>query len=951
MELKSAILRVCNPQGNMKEFKAAEKYLSSLLSNTELGQALIGLITSDFANDEAATLSTSLLLKNWVNRVWPDKEERGLYNDEQIRLQILQVYFEKSGHPVISNVFMAALRTILTTDYPVWQGFIDNCISMLNSAMQRSALHEAAAVLRLIHVATKTRFRDGEDIDQLVPELRALLDQFCQPMMAHMQALFTALPQPPNEVDRPLAMRCVMYLLKIWSTLNWHTVPEFFEDNLPTFTQMFAFILEARNDFMSAAPEDKTMLVKAQTATVRNVRFCVTHIDEGDFKDYVSKFTPLIWTLLQSLSAAATLDSLAIACIQYVQSIATSPYYFHTLREPETLRTIVKSVVLPSLAVRDEDVDEFEMNPRQFVQLDLDHFSDAEYSRAGAASELVSALCIHFEQPVLAVAVEKLDSVLQTTPVTEASRILAIKFFSSISIVGFILKRGVTSIRCDEPTLYGFLEQHVVPALTAQDPMLVAAAIKFIAFFRPYLQPRHITACITQLWEKLEADCYVVSAYSAYTLDYLLRMQKDGQPVIPFESISGRVMSAFTVVFSRLTREDEWGTCSQLLKLAIRLLVQAPAPLALAVSKDVYATLSGIVLRIAKDPSVPMFNHLVFEALALVIARIVAADAPEAFDQLEASVFESINYIVTENVVEFQSYAFQFIAQMLTCRPAVTERYQAVLAAITASESLWLERGNIPALAKVIQVYVRKEPAAFASEEIFAKVFEIVKKLVLSVKTEFYGIELVQTFVAAAPVEVVVSPDRGTRLVKLLFQRAQKKATPVYMANFSAMLCLAVHRVGPGAFVGILEGIQQGFSAMAITNVVCANIGKLAATNLDQYQWKYAVVGLSELAASAPGAQLHHFLLPALSHALVNYRKTASTSRVTQRDMTVKDPEDGFQAAYVALSFAGPQVVDFMDGVGVETLVQGAVEAVRASGSADQSAVAAAQSIVETLAH
>ncbi len=86
-------------------------------------------------------------------------------------------------------------------------------------------------------------------------------------------------------------------------------------------------------------------------------------------------------------------------------------------------------------------------------------------------------------------------------------------------------------------------------------------------------------------------------------------------------------------------------------------------------------------------------------------------------DQFEKALFPPFQQILNmESCVEFGPYVFQVLSLMLEYRSGTISDAYTSLYPMVLTPALYENAGNVPALARLIQVYVMKAPALVASK-------------------------------------------------------------------------------------------------------------------------------------------------------------------------------------------------------------------------------------------
>ena len=145
--------------------------------------------------------------------------------------------------------------------------------------------------------------------------------------------------------------------------------------------------------------------------------------------------------------------------------------------------------------------------------------------------------------------------------------------------------------------------------------------------------------------------------------------------------------------------------------------------------------LSKLLLAVCKNPTVPGFNHYLFESVAALIANSAAAQQ-NTVATLESMLFPPFQIVLTEDVQvgredvlvdllslkpirraqqfqlpplqEFHPYVFQIFSQLIELRAAPLPSIYLDILPPLLTHILWERPGNIPALVRLIRAYLSK---------------------------------------------------------------------------------------------------------------------------------------------------------------------------------------------------------------------------------------------------
>jgi exportin-2 (importin alpha re-exporter) len=103
-------------------------------------------------------------------------------------------------------------------------------------------------------------------------------------------------------------------------------------------------------------------------------------------------------------------------------------------------------------------------------------------------------------------------------------------------------------------------------------------------------------------------------------------------------------------------------------------------------------------------------------------------------------------------LLEFIPYVFQILAQMLEIHTNTVPPAYSSLVGILFTPAVWQQRGNVPALVRLIKAFITKDPNSVDVRTVLAVVQQ---RLIPSRVNDVYGFELLEVLLANLPVEAL----------------------------------------------------------------------------------------------------------------------------------------------------------------------------------------------------
>merc|ERR1712232_845483 len=157
--------------------------------------------------------------------------------------------------------------------------------------------------------------------------------------------------------------------------------------------------------------------------------------------------------------------------------------------------------------------------------------------------------------------------------------------------------------------------------------------------------------------------------------------------------------------------------------------------------------LAKILVAMSANPSNPVFNHNLFEAVASIV-RVCASSHP---DRVEAPMLPALGQVLEKNVVEFLPYTFQILGLLLDATSSVKPLYQELFGRLLHVD-LWRAHANIPGLVRLLRAYFCKH-ATFVDllRSSMQTVLERFQFVLCNRRTESSAMELLNTMYMHLP--------------------------------------------------------------------------------------------------------------------------------------------------------------------------------------------------------
>jgi exportin-2 (importin alpha re-exporter) len=131
---------------------------------------------------------------------------------------------------------------------------------------------------------------------------------------------------------------------------------------------------------------------------------------EDQFAEFVQGFVSCIFTVLSSLSVARRYDQLVGSSVRFLTAVVKKAQFHQLFASEQALNTLADKVIVPQLRLRESDLESFDMNPQEYIRVDIEG-SDADTRRRNTV-DLINGLVGAFEAPVSAILKRYVETML-----------------------------------------------------------------------------------------------------------------------------------------------------------------------------------------------------------------------------------------------------------------------------------------------------------------------------------------------------------------------------------------------------------------------------------------------------------------------------------------------------------------------------------------------------------
>ncbi|KAK4885834.1 hypothetical protein RN001_002105 [Aquatica leii] len=862
--------------------RPAEKFLEGVEVNQNYPLLLLHLVHK---NEVDMTIRTAgaIAFKNYIKRNWNTEDDQAdrIHQSDRAAIKNLIVTLMLTSPESIQKQLSDAISIIGKTDFPLkWPELITQMVEKFSTG----DFHVINGILRTAHSLFK-KYRYEFKSNELFAEIKFVLEKLAQPLTDLLLATMHLATVHAEDINALKVIYSSLVLVcKVFYSLNFQDLPEFFEDNMETWMTNFHTLLTTEVKALATPDdEDAGIMEQLKSQVCDNIALYAQKYDE-EFQPYLAQFVTAIWGLLVSTGLQPKYDLLVSNALQFLSSVGERNHYRHLFEDNNVLNSICEKVIIPNMEFRTSDEELFEDNPEEYIRRDIEG-SDID-TRRRAACDLVNTLSQNFEDRIMHIFGQYLQVMLTKyaeNPVQNwRSKDAAIYLVTSLVSRGSTQRHGVTQTS-QLVSIPQFCQQHILNELERQNidelPVLKADAIKYIMTFRSILPRDMVVGTLPQMIRHLTGESAVVHTYAACTIEKILVMRDKnrnnismvrGEELAP---LAGDLLSnLFATLEKPVSEENEY--FMKAIMRSFSTLQERILPFLSAILPK----LTDKLQQVAKNPSKPHFNHFLFETISLSI-RIVCRSNSTAVTSFEDILFPIFQGILQQDIQDIPDPYMQLLPCLL-------------------APVLWERPANISPLVRLLCAFLTQAAPQVIAQDKLVGLLGVFQKLIASKTNDHEGFYLMQHVIQHVPMEALQPYHK--QIFFLLFQRLSSSKTTKYVIGTIVFFSLYIIKFSADELVSTIDGIQAQMFGMVLEKLFLADLQKVSGL----IERKIVACGIIKLLCDCPA--MHSG----------NYQKYWATLFTFPDDDLVEiDDTPTFQTASAKLSFANNSKSDPLQGV------------------------------------
>lgn len=895
--------------------RTAEKFLEGVEVNQNYPLLLLHLVHQP-ETDMLIRTAGAIAFKNYIKRNWTVVEDQAdrIHESDRTSIKNLIVTIMLTAPDNIQKQLSDAISIIGKTDFPTkWP-------QLITEMVEKFAIGDFKiinGILRTAHSLFK-KYRYEFKSNELWTEIKYVLEKLAKPLTDLLVATAGVISANASDiVASQLIFSSLVLIAKIFYSLNFQDLPEFFEDNMEVWMNHFHALLNIEQDTLETPGIDEPgVLQMLKSQICDNVALYAQKYDE-EFQKYLPQFVEDVWSLLSKTGLQPKYDLLVSNALQFLSTVAERTHYRNLFENPSVLSSLCEKVVIPNMEFRVTDEELFEDNPEEYTRRDIEG-SDVD-TRRRAACDLLNTLSIQFEPKIMEICGQYLQVMLSKyveNPKTNwRNKDTALYLVISLVSRGSTQKHGVTQTS-QLVNISQFCQQQILPELERPDvnelPVLKADAIKYIMTFRSVLPNEVVVSTLPQLIRHLQSESAVVHTYAACAIEKILIMKDSNNQAIVsgghIQPFAKDLISQLLEVLERPVSEENEYIMKALMRTFSTLQELVIPYLGVALPK-----LTEILKAVTKNPSRPHFNHYLFETFSLSV-RIVCKSNQVAVKSFEDILFPIFQGILQQDVQEFIPYVFQVLSLLLDYTPSgsLSDAYMQLLPCLLAPV-LWERPANISPLVRLLRSLVSQAAQQIIAQDKLPGFLGVFQKLIASKTNDHEGFYLMQALILHCPKECLQPYLK--QIFFLLFQRLSSSKTTKYVINVIVFFSLFIIKYSASDLITMIDGIQDQMFGMVLEKLFIAETQKVTG----QIERKIVSCGITKLLCESPEmytgkyAKYWNQLLQAL---LMFFELPPDESTFPDDHFIEVDDTPTYQTSNAKLNFANADKEDPVAGLG-----------------------------------
>ncbi|KAJ1366068.1 hypothetical protein KIN20_026652 [Parelaphostrongylus tenuis] len=324
--------------------KQAEHCIWEFEKASGFASLLLQLVCSDKTAPEIR-MAAAVTLKNFIKKNWDEAPEVDVSaeEEEQIRNSILQAMFLTSG--TLQSQLSHAVHLMAKRDFPSrWPSLVPSLVEHLKV----DDLNRLVAALSAMDQLFK-KFRYESKSTSLWTELKSCLLTVQEPLTQVYAKMIEFIPQRSSLSSESLIqwLEILCLVCKVFHSLCFQDLPEYFEDNLKPWVEGFLEIMKMDCPGVSSSGGEPTFIDELKMEVCEIFTLYAQRFEE-EINPFMQNIIQAVWQLVVQTGSETRFDGMGV------------------------LQTIAQDVCVKNLHLRQEDLEMFEDEPIEYLKRDIE---------------------------------------------------------------------------------------------------------------------------------------------------------------------------------------------------------------------------------------------------------------------------------------------------------------------------------------------------------------------------------------------------------------------------------------------------------------------------------------------------------------------------------------------------------------------------------------------------
>ncbi|KAK8793410.1 hypothetical protein WA158_004769 [Blastocystis sp. Blastoise] len=694
----------------------------------------------------------AIYFKNCVKKFWKQSNDHyTIPESEKLQIRNSIINAVVSSDDYISKLLSDSISIIAEEDFPQrWESVYSQLLEKVDSGniiSLRRILECANNIIR--HYSGKA------EVDENLYPVRLCLDQFGIHLFDIWKALNSIIDDTRDPSMLGILLDCLSYIASIYSSLCWFDLPDIFEDQLEEWMNEFIKYLSRDFDIIESGYEEGP--VERLKASIIEIMSTIESRNNLLFLPYAKTITEKVWNILSDAKYKEEdrYNTIYKNGLTYLASMSKLPSN-QSLFTGESLQIIIQNIIIPCLLFTDDDMNNYEDMPYEYIQNELEDANGN--SRKRACHDVLYSMRQFYNEQLIMISMQTMSPFLAlSNPSQWREKEACLSLFMYISSGFQTAMQGIKDYNKDV-NINEFFTLYIIPELAKADgtcpPVLLTRCLYLCLLYRNVLDTSLLNPIFSYLLNILQFTSPSNHLLAAITIEKYLSIKNLQNRSQSFFSSSS--FSSLSTTVNTLCCYIQEGNASLMHQYYLRTLTAIVTickeqflPL-LPATVSILSTAVSASAAISDSPN-PVYTHYLFECIGALM-RITISINPTMLNTFEDYFIQPFTNMIQDANNDCVSYVIQILSYMFELHgtTSVNEQYALILPVLLA-EPLWNVNGNVTPLIRFIRAYCRYMPSLITAN--ILSILTLFRNLIGKAATRWDGFDLLEGIVFFLPLD------------------------------------------------------------------------------------------------------------------------------------------------------------------------------------------------------